>query len=361
MTRGTAAAAGTRTVRVLVVDDSATVRAVLARRLDADRTIEVVGRAADGFEALDLIAELKPDVVTLDIEMPRLDGLGTLERIMRDCPTRVVMVSGLTREGAEATIRALELGAVDFIEKPTFGGVDAPQEVADEVCRKVHEAATARLRRPAATGPPARVPATAARRQWLPKRVLIGSSTGGPQALRQVLTSLPADMGVPVVVVQHMPRGFTRSLAERLNEQAPLHIAEAERGSKLEVGTVLIAPGGFHLTVNAAGVVDLDEEPLECGVRPSVNVALESMVNAFGADMLGVVLTGMGSDGTRGAGLIKAAGGSVIAEAEESCVVYGMPRSVADAGYVDDVVPLDHIADMIVRRCLVQRPARQRQ
>ena len=342
-----------RLIRVLVVDDSATVRAVLARRLDADPTLEVVGRAADGLEALELIAELRPDVVTLDIEMPRLDGLGTLERIMDECPTRVVMVSSLTAEGADATIRALELGAIDFIEKPSFGGVAAPHAVAGEVSQKVRHAAGARLTRlrPRPERPPAVPPPLGRESRWLPKKVLIGSSTGGPQALRQVLTSLPGDLGVPVVIVQHMPGGFTRSLAQRLDELSPLSVQEAAPGSRMEVGKALIAPGGFHLTLDGDGVVALNEDKPECGVRPSINVTAESLARAFGEDVVEVVLTGMGNDGTRGAALIKEAGGSVIAEAEESCVVYGMPRSVVEAGYADRVVSLQGIAGALVRVC----------
>lgn len=355
-----------RLIRVLVVDDSATVRAVLARQLDADPALEVVGRAADGLEALELIAALRPDVVTLDIEMPRLDGLGTLERIMTECPTRVVMVSSLTAEGADATIRALELGAVDFIEKPSFGGVAAPHAVhavVDEVSQKVRHAAGARLAR--LRPRPERlaaVPPPPSRREsrWLPKKVLIGSSTGGPQALRQVLTSLPADFGVPVVVVQHMPGGFTRSLARRLDELSPLSVQEATPGSRLEMGKVLIAPGGFHVTLDGHGVVALNEDEPECGVRPSVNVTAESLARAFGADVIAVVLTGMGSDGTRGAGLIKQAGGSVIVEAEESCVVYGMPRSVVEAGYADRVVSLEGIAGALMRACRATSAAQRR-
>jgi two-component system chemotaxis response regulator CheB len=343
-----------RLIRVLVVDDSATVRAVLARRLDADPTLEVVGRAADGLEALELIAALRPDVVTLDIEMPRLDGLGTLERIMNEYPTRVVMVSSFTAEGADATIRALELGAVDFIEKPSFGGVAAPHAVVDEVSQKVRHAAGARLARlrPRPQRPAAVPPAPSGREsRWLPKKVLIGSSTGGPQALQQVLASLPADLGVPVVVVQHMPGGFTRSLAQRLDELSPLSVQEAAPGSRMEVGKVLLAPGGFHLTLDGDGVVALNEDEPECGVRPSINITAESLVRAFGGDVVAVVLTGMGNDGTRGAALIKEAGGSVIAEAEESCVVYGMPRSVVEAGYADRVVSLEGIAGALARAC----------
>lgn len=347
-------------MRVLVVDDSATVRAVLSRRLAADEALEVVGAASDGIEALQLIAALHPDVVTLDIEMPRLDGLGTLRRIMQDCPTRVVMVSSLTREGADATIRALELGAVDFIEKPVFGNVPAPHRIADEVSRKVREAATARLMPPRpipGAGEPHR-PAPGRPRRWLPKRVLIGASTGGPQALREVLTALPADLGVPIVVVQHMPAGFTRSLADRLNELAAVHIEEAAPGARLTAGNVLITPGDYHLTVDKRGVVDVHQGERECGVRPSVNVTAESMARVYGKDLLCIVLTGMGSDGTRGAAAIKAAGGAVIVESRETAVVWGMPRSVFEAGHADEVVPLHRVAAALVRACSERRAGR---
>lgn len=347
-----------RRVRIVVVDDSATVRSVLTRRLESDGAMEVVGVAADGLEALELIDELRPDIVTLDVEMPRLDGLATLARIMRECPTRVVMVSSVTREGADATIRALELGAVDFVEKPTYGGVSAPHAMGDELVDKLRGAAAARLpspRRQAAPTPATPAPETSSSARWLPRKVVIGASTGGPQALREVITALPGDLGVPVAVVQHMPAGFTRSLAERLNEQSALRVEEATRGARMEAGKVLIAPGGLHMTIDRRGVVDLNEDALECGVRPAVNVTLESAVQAFGSDTLAVVLTGMGTDGTRGAGLIHAAGGEVIAESKETAVIWGMPGSVVGAGFADHVVPLHRVAERLVRSSRARR------
>ena len=341
-----------RRVRVLVVDDSATVRSVLTRRIEAGGAMEVVGTAADGLEALERIAELRPDIVTLDVEMPRLDGLATLARIMRECPIRVVMVSSVTREGADATIRALELGAIDFVEKPTYGGVSAPHAMGDELLDKLRGAAAARLpssRPRAAPSPATPGPGARSSARWLPRKVVIGASTGGPQALREVLTALPSDLGVPVAVVQHMPGGFTRSLAARLNEQSALRVEEASPGARMEAGKVLIARGGFHMTIDKRGVIDLNEDAPECGVRPAVNVTLESAVQAFGSDTLAVVLTGMGTDGTRGAGLIHAAGGEVIAESEETAVVWGMPGSVVGAGFADHVVPLHRVAERLVR------------
>jgi two-component system chemotaxis response regulator CheB len=340
-------------VRVLVVDDSATVRAVLTRNLEAHPGIEVVGRAVDGIEALERIKELRPDVVTLDIEMPRLDGLGALARIMQECPTRVVMVSTLTRQGADATLRALELGAVDFIEKPVGAGTVAALNIAGEVADKVRHAAEARFaKRTVSRGPGSLVTNTGGK-SWRRGVVVIGSSTGGPPALREVISHLPADLGLPVVVVQHMPPGFTKSMAERLNSASPLHVVEAEEGSRLEVGAVLVAPGGYHLTIDAHRQVHLNEDPPECGVRPSVNVTLESAAKVFGRDVVAAILTGMGNDGTRGAGLVRKAGGVVITEHESTCVVYGMPRSVVDAGFSTEVKPLHDVARAIVQRCLV--------
>ncbi len=346
-------------IKVLVVDDSAYARTVISARLAADPQIEVVGQAGDGIEALIKIGALRPDVVTLDVVMPRMDGLEALRHIMREYPLPVIMVSALTRAGAEVTVRALELGAFDFVLKPMRGGAPAVHSLTDELCSKVKLAVRANIAssltaaRKAEAGPPTKG-AAKSNYAWQDRTVIIGSSTGGPQALRTVLTSFPADAAVPILVVQHMPAGFTRSLAERLNELGPLPVEEAQPGSKVQAGRVLIAPGGLHMTVTKSGQIRLNDGPPECGVRPSVNVTMASAVEAYGASTIGVVLTGMGSDGTRGAGLIKAAGGQVIVEDESTCVVYGMPKSVVDAGYADRVLPLPRIASEIVRLCRAQ-------
>ena len=302
-------------LRVLVVDDSPTVRAVLARKLDESPQINVVGRAADGVEALELARTLEPDVVTLDVEMPHMDSLRALEELMRERPTRVVMVSSLTKAGAEATLRALELGAVDFIEKPVFGGVAAPHRIADDLIDKVLAASGARLRAPvrersASARAPTAPRASARAAGWLDRWVVIGTSTGGPRALQQLLGDLPEDFGVPVVVVQHMPPHFTRSLAERLDSQCAVAVQEARPGSRLAPGLVLLAPGGFHMRVDAAGVCSLNEEETECGVRPAVNVTVEAVAAVRGKRTVAAVLTGMGSDGTRGASWCTKPGGA---------------------------------------------------
>lgn len=341
-------------VRVLVVDDSAFARAVISRQLVADGEIEVVGYAGDGIEALEQIKALKPDVVTLDISMPRMDGLETLEQIMIESPTPTVMVSALTSEGASITLEALDKGAVDFVLKPVRAGVPLLDNMSVDLCTKVKQAAQAKL-----SGPSSARPGTPSRRgrvEWKDRIVIVGCSTGGPNALVRVLSRLPADMGVPMLVIQHMPQGFTASLAERLNSLSKIRVVEARAGMSLEPGLAILAAGGHHMVLSKAGHVKLNEDPPECGVRPCVNVTMESVIRQKGSSVLGVILTGMGNDGTRGAGLIKDTGGEVIAESDATSTIYGMPRSVIEAGYADSVLPVDDIADEIVRRCTV--PAR---
>jgi len=336
-------------IRCLIVDDSATVRAVLRRMLEADDRVKVIGVAKDGLEAVELLNQLKPDVITLDVEMPRLNGLEALKRIMADRPTPVVMVSSLTSEGAQATLEALELGAIDFIAKPSSGL--APS---DGVLEKVIQAAGARVRVPVKKSTKARRPSqmlSGAGASWQDVTVIIGSSTGGPQALREVVSGLPADLKVPVVIVQHMPADFTRTLAERLDTLTPLPVHEAKAGDMLQRGKILVAPGNFHLTVSSTGRVKLNQDPQEHGVRPAINITMESVVHQKKGNVVAAVLTGMGTDGTRGAGLIKDAGGYIITEAESTCTIYGMPRSVARAGYSDEVVPIEGIANAIVNQC----------
>jgi two-component system chemotaxis response regulator CheB len=343
-------------IRVLTVDDSATARSILSGHLAADPEIEVIGSARDGVEALSKIITLRPDVVTLDVEMPRMDGLRTLNHIMKHNPTAVIMVSALTEEGADITVRALQLGAIDFVCKLTRGGVPALHEAMNDLRSKVKLAARANVLASLPAARESKVPRRIKRpwkstSVWQDSAVVIASSTGGPQALSCVLSSLPADTTVPILVVQHMPALFTHSLAERLNELSPLRVEEAQPGSRVADGQVLIAPGNQHMTITDGGEIHLSPGAKECGVRPSANVTMESVVRAYGASTVGVILTGMGSDGTRGAGLIKAAGGKVIAQDEASSVVYGMPKSVVDAGYVDRVVPLPRIASAVVSMC----------
>ncbi len=336
-------------IRVLLVDDSAFIRHTVNKYLEADPEISVVGMARDGIEALAQIPALKPDVVVLDVEMPRMDGLTALKRIMMECPTPVVMLSALTQRGTRTTIQALMRGALDFVAKP-----DARiniHTVIEELRAKIKAAAASRLTslRTQVTAP-ITIPTKHGPRilQKGDPVVVIGASTGGPRALQQVLTGLPADLPAAVLVVQHMPPGFTRSLAQRLNEISPLTVHEAAEGDRLGRGIALLAPGDFHLRLKGVRQVTLDSGPRRNHVRPAVDVTMESVVEYHAGNVLGVVLTGMGQDGTVGAGQIKAAGGKVIAEHESTCVVYGMPASVVKANFADRVVPLPRVAATIV-------------
>jgi two-component system chemotaxis response regulator CheB len=354
---GTApAAAAARVIRVLIADDSALIRQAVRRVLDADPEIEVIDTARDGLDALLKVESLQPDVVTLDVEMPRLDGLSALKLLMERFPRPVIMFSSLTAPGTEATVRALALGAVDFLCKPSVATGAGISALADELVAKVKRAARARVRR--ITLPPrptlSRLPAAPpplplARPAAGPERLLvIGSSTGGPRALAELTAGLPPDLPCAGIIVQHLPAGFTRSLAERLDQGCALRVAEAQAGAELATGQLLVAPGDYHLSLAGTRVV-LDQAPRRHGVRPAVDTTLEAAAAVFGPAVLAVILTGMGEDGTEGARAIKAAGGRVLAEAETTCVVYGMPRSVVEAGLADEVVPLDAMAAAIVR------------
>lgn len=359
-------------VRVLVVDDSPFMRYTIAKHLSADPNIVVVGSAQDGVDALAKIPALTPDVITLDVEMPRMDGLTALEHIMQECPTPVVMLSSLTQRGARTTIQALMRGAVDFVTKPATS-TDIRTVVAD-LSSKIMTAAGTQLngavaktngiKTPVTPAAPVTaagrgdnpVPLTSAKKVKTGLRpfkerdavVVIGASTGGPRALHQVLSDLPADLPAAVAVVQHMPAGFTKSLAQRLNEISGLTVQEAAEGDRLALGLALLAPGDFHLRFDQGKKITLDHGPRRNHVRPAVDVAMESAAELYGAMVIGVVLTGMGSDGAAGARCIKVAGGRVIAEDESTSVVYGMPRSVVEANLADRVVPLPEVAAAIV-------------
>ncbi len=338
-------------IRVLIVDDSPFIRHVLSKYLEAEPGITVVGHAHDGLDALSKIQSLKPDVVTLDIEMPRLDGLSTLRRIMAECPMPVIMLSALTQRRARPTIQALMWGAVDFAPKPASADV---RGIIKELGVKIKTAAGTRL---AATAPPAALPdpAPSPTRKQGPRPfrhgdslIVIGTSTGGPRALQQVLPRLPADLPAAVVIVQHMPPAFTRSLAQRLDVSSAFTVQEAATGDRLAHGLALVVPGDFHLSFKGKKRVALDQGPRRNHIRPAADVSMESAAENHGASVIGVVLTGMGSDGTSGARHIKAAGGAVIAEHESTCVVYGMPRGVVEAGLADQVVPLPEVVPALI-------------
>ncbi len=346
--------------RVLVVDDSALARMVISRRISLDPEIEVVGVAFDGIDALEKVKSLRPDVVTLDVEMPRMDGLTTLSHIMSECPTAVVMLSRLTEEDAEVTIKALETGAVDFFLKPSMldkGGLSKAIAGLNDKIKMAGKVDMSRVVRALRAGmgryrgsetlAPAKAPAPRPQRNV----VIIGSSTGGPKALCQILPGIPRDIPAAILVVQHMPMGFTTSLARRLAVLSQVEVREAAAGDKLKDGRALVAPGNFHLVVGGGDQISLHQEPARNGVRPSIDVTMESVASNAGYRCIGVVLTGMGSDGRDGSAAIKRAGGNVIVQDEPTSVIYGMPRSVAESGHADKVLPLDQITDEIVELC----------
>lgn len=341
-----------RPVRVLVVDDSAFARKVVREMLTTSPAIEVVGIARDGLDALERIAELAPDVVTLDLVMPNLDGLGVLRALPAVGGPRIVVVSisdGDSTLGAEA----LQLGAVELVHKPTALATDRLYEMAAELIEKVIQAGAARSYK-LATIPAERIPSgvrplTAQRRTEV---VVIGASTGGPQAITRLLTALPADLPVAVVVALHIPSGYTEALARRLDQACAVSVTEAVDGAVLEAGTVVIAPGGVHVKLARHGarvVIRLDADPLTAPHSPSVDVLFQSAAAIFGERVLGVVLTGMGDDGLEGTRAITGAGGKVLTEAEASCIVYGMPRSVRDAGLSADEARIENMAALILR------------
>jgi two-component system, chemotaxis family, protein-glutamate methylesterase/glutaminase len=347
-------------IQVMVVDDSAYMRLTITRYLNDSPGIRVIAAARDGLEALEMLEHLAPDVITLDVEMPRLDGLSTLRKIMAKHPLPVIMLSSLTTEGASETIQALTLGAVDFVSKPkNKANVSV---VMEEVADKIRKAIQVKIQ-PALLPLPDRLAARSDRiikptRAMLrhDRIVVIGSSTGGPRALNVVIPELPVKLAAAVLVVQHMPAGFTHSLAERLDSSSALKVKEAEPGEKPEVGKVLLAPGGFHMTLNDLGEVTLNQNPPVHGVRPAIDVTLASVVKYYGAAVIGVILTGMGNDGTNGCSLIHNSGGRVITEDESTCVVYGMPRSVVESHLTDEIVPLPEIAQRIYQATMTPTP-----
>lgn len=377
-------------IKVLIVDDSIFMRKALESLLSHEPDIEIVGLAKNGKEGVEMAEQFHPDVITMDIEMPVMDGITALEQIMKKNPTPVIMVSSLTKEGADATLKALDLGAVDFMTKDSqsFGGADIERGLKDKI-RKfarnkgmmrllTHSSSFSTQPKPAAPSTPGyKIPGTFATQTHVPtpfansvnggqaidgsKRVVInktgikrvvalGTSTGGPQSLQRVIPLLPADLGVPVVVTQHMPPNFTQSLAARLNTLSKVEVVEAQGKEKLEPNVVYIAKGGYHLKFKKVGpsvYTELSTEPSNVFNIPGVDVMVDSIAELYGKECLGVIMTGMGSDGCKGLTNLKRMGGTIIAQNEPSCIVYGMPRAVVEAGIADEIVPLDEIAARI--------------
>ncbi|HET7697571.1 MAG TPA: chemotaxis response regulator protein-glutamate methylesterase [Vicinamibacterales bacterium] len=339
-------------VRVLVVDDSAYVRKVVTEMLGRSPFIEVVAAARDGREALDLTAELNPDVVTCDLNMPQMDGVTYVREQMARRPLPIVIIS-IADGAGEQVLAALDAGAVDFVQKPTALATERLMDMAEELVEKVKAAAHAPRRAVARGTPLPAIVASPARGRGTYDVVVIGVSTGGPQALKAVIPALPEDFPVPVAMVLHMPLGYTEMYARKLDEMSRLRVVEASAGQLVEPGTVFLAPAGRHLSLRRDGAsvrTHLDIRPLDTPHRPSVDALFQSAAEVYGERALGVVMTGMGADGREGAAWIKARGGGILTEAEESCVVYGMPRSVVEAGLSDAAVPLERIAQAIMER-----------
>ena len=336
--------------RVLVVDDSAYVRKVVTQMLSRSPFLEVVGTARDGEEALDQVAALHPDVVTCDLIMPNMDGVAFVAAQMARKPLPIVIVS-VASESGELVLNALDAGAVDFIQKPTALASDRLLDMSQELVAKVKAAATARLRVGLSVVPP-RTGASPLKPRGTADIIVLGISTGGPQALRSLIPQLPADLPVPMAVVLHMPVGYTDLYARKLDELSSLTVTEATEGLEVRPGCVLIAPAGRHLSLRrtdrGAVITHLDVRPLDAPHRPSVDVLFQSAAEAYSGRVLGVVMTGMGEDGREGSAWIKAKGGTIFTEAEESCVVYGMPRAIVEAGLSDRIVGLEHMAEAIV-------------
>ena len=340
-------------VRVLVVDDSALMRKLIPQMLATDESIEVVGTAMDGTFALKKIEELKPNVVTLDLEMPGMNGIDTLKEIMRRQPVPVIVFSSHSTEGASVTMKALGLGAFDFVTKPKDASAHL-RETAKELIAKVKAAAECKLKPRLLPGIPPRPEKISVPAASPTKVVAIGVSTGGPQAMEYLLSQLPGDFPGSIVVVQHMPDGFTEMFARRLDEICALRVKEAQSGDVLQPGRVLICPGSRHIKVKRLPLGDvavLADEPRVNGHRPSADVLFRSAAEEFRNQAVGVIMTGMGDDGAEGLGAIKKEGGVTIAQSEESCVVFGMPKAAIERGYAQRVVALDVLAMTLQSIC----------
>ncbi len=343
-------------VRVLVVDDSALMRKLIPQMLEADPSIEVVGTAMDGNFCLKKIEELQPNVVTLDLQMPGMNGIDTLKEIMRRQPLPVIVVSSHSTEGASITFKALGLGAFDFVTKPQDASVHMA-ETARELIAKIKAAADCKVMRPGTLhgAPPRTEKITNAKSGPPPTRIVaIGISTGGPQALEFLLSQLPPDFPGTILIVQHMPEGFTEMFARRLDELCALRVKEAQSGDVLQAGRVVVCPGSRHMTVKRlpmGNVVVLNDDPPVNGHRPSVDVLFRSVAEQFGKQCVAVLMTGMGDDGAEGLGAVKKAGGMTIAQSEESCVVYGMPKAAVERGYATRIVALDVLSSTLQALC----------
>ena len=339
-------------IKVLIVDDSAVVRKILSTGLSKHKDIEVVGTAADPFIARDKIVTLRPDVITLDVEMPRMDGISFLQRLMAYYPLPVIMVSSLTQAGCETTLKALEVGAVDFIAKPSIDMSRSLEEIVSELAEKIREASTIKVKKKVYTASLENVNvgkktnrSSYALITSTHKIIAIGASTGGTEALKDVLIQLPPN-SPGIVIVQHMPQLFTKAFADRLNTLCDIEVREAKDDDSVIPGTALIAPGNYHMELKRSGAryyVTVHQTPHVKRHRPSVDVLFESVAKFAGLNAVGVIMTGMGDDGASGLLKMKEAGAKTIAQNEETCVVFGMPKEAIKLGAADNILPLDRI------------------
>ncbi|MHB1687307.1 MAG: protein-glutamate methylesterase/protein-glutamine glutaminase [Ignavibacteriaceae bacterium] len=348
-------------IKAVVVDDSAFMRKSITIMLESDPDIKVIAAARDGEEGYNLIKSLRPDIVTLDIEMPKMDGLTALKKIMNDCPTSVLMLSSLTTEGADVTIKALELGAVDFIPKElSYINVNIIK-IKEDLIAKIKEIVKQRATRErlhriqklnqAVAPAKSKSYSTGSLPAMAYHAIGLGISTGGPFSLQKVIPLLSKKIYCPIFIVQHMPPKFTKSLAERLNGLSELEVKEAEDGEVVRNGVIYLAPGGFHMTLlksySGKITINISKEPVNTLHCPSVDVMLDSVLNIYGKNTLGIIMTGMGKDGFEGIKKLKSLGGYCIAQDESSCVVYGMPKAIVDAGFADVIAPLEKISEII--------------
>lgn len=345
-----------KSIRVLVVDDSAFMRAALKKIIENDPNIEVIATARDGEEAIEKIKSLKPDVVTLDLDMPRIDGFAVLEVIMKESPLPVIVVSALTQEGAHTAFRALDLGAIDYVPKDLSNSPFEVLRLEKTLINKIKAAASTKRGKRIIKDKGIRSPdGLSSDRFSNVQVVVIGASTGGPKALQEIISSLPEDFPAGVLIVIHMPPIFTTSFAQRLDSISRLKVKEAQNKDYVEPGCVFIAPGGHHMGVAEEGLsrikIKITSEPSDLPHIPSVDVTMLSVAEIYSRDALGIILTGMGTDGLKGMTAIKQRGGKTLAQDEETCVVFGMPRACIERGIVDKVVPLPEMADEIIRVC----------
>lgn len=349
-------------IRVLIVDDSAVIRKLLEKIFSSSPDIEVVGTAADPYIARDKLVALKPDVMTLDVEMPRMDGISFLEKVMQHFPTRTIIFSSLAKTGSETYLRALEAGAIEILEKPSIDVSQSLEALSSSIIEKVKAVARARVnpikKVAAANGPVAKVAPTSLARTTH-QLIAVASSTGGTEALKVFLSGMPAD--IPgTLVVQHMPPGFTKSFAENLNNMFPFEVKEAQDGDQVVPGRVLIAPGNYHMEITRSGAfyyVKLHQGPALHSVRPAADYMMKSVAKFVGKNALGVVLTGMGKDGAEGLLEMKNAGAYTVVQNEETCVVYGMPGAAVALGAADKILPLDRIAGDLLGQIQIRNAA----